>query len=50
VHGTNGSKINTLVIDIMPPKSVLLWCWWWFPCMSRSISGQEACSRYSSLN
>jgi len=37
--------VNTLVIDIMPPKSVLWW-WWWFPCMSRSISGREACSYY----
>jgi len=41
--------VNTLVIDIMPPKSVLWWWWWWwwwFPCMSRSrpISGREACS------
>ena len=23
MHGTNGPIINTLVIDIMPPKSVL---------------------------
>jgi len=22
MHGTNGSMVNTLVIDIMPPKSV----------------------------
>ena len=40
---------NTLEIDIMPPKSVLWWWWWWFPCMSRSISGREACSYYLSL-
>jgi len=40
VHGTNGPMVNTLVIDIMPPKSVLWWRWW-FPCMSRS---REACS------
>jgi len=48
VHGTNGPMVNTLVIDIMPPKSVLWWWWrwWWFPCMSRSISGREACSYY----
>jgi len=41
VHGTNGPMVNyTLVIDIMPSKSVLWWWWWWwwwFPCMSRSI-------------
>jgi len=38
------------VIDIMPPKSVLWWWWWWwFPCMSRSISGREACSYYLSF-
>jgi len=52
--------VNTLVIDIIPPKSVLWWWWWWwrwwwwwwwwFPCMSRSISGREACSHYLSLN
>jgi len=42
--------VNTLVIDIMPPKSVLWWWWWWFPCISRSISGREACSYYFSLN
>ena len=23
MHGTNGPMVNTLVIDIMPPKSVL---------------------------
>jgi len=27
VNGTNGPMVNTLVIDIMPPKSVL---WWWW--------------------
>jgi len=43
VHGTNGPMVNTLVIGIMPPKSVLWWWWWW---MSRSISGREACSYY----
>ena len=39
-HGTNGPMVNTLVIDIMPAKSVLWWWWWWwwFPCISRSIS------------
>jgi len=39
VHGTNGPMVNTLVINIMPPKSVLWWWWWWwwFLCMSRSI-------------
>jgi len=36
---------NGIVIDITPPKSVLWW-WWWFPCMSRNISGREACSYY----
>jgi len=55
MHGTNGPMVNTLVIDIMPPKSVLWWWWWWwwwwwFPCMSRSINGREACSYYLSLN
>jgi len=50
VHGTIGPMVNTLVIDIMPPKSVLRWWWWWFLCMSRSISGREACSYYLSLN
>ena len=38
--------VNTLVIDIMPPKSVLWWWRWRFPCMSRCISGREACSYY----
>jgi len=41
MHGTNGPMVNTLVIDIMPPKAVLWWWWWrWFPCMPRSISGR----------
>jgi len=50
MHGTNGSMVNTVVIDVMPPKSVLWSWWWWFPCMSGSISGREACSYYLSLN
>jgi len=45
VHGTNGPMVNTLVIDIMPPKSVLWWWWWWwwwFPCMSGSMDWKLA--------